>query len=89
VKYVKAEMILPDNLVREIQNYIQGEYIYIPSELNKRKKWGENSGSRIYIKNRNEEIRNKYMNGHTIKNLAEQFFLSVDSIKKIIYTKNK
>jgi len=89
MKYRKAEMILPDNLVREIQNYIQGEYIYIPSKLNKRKKWGENSGSRIHIKNRNEEIRNKYLNGYTIKELTEQFFLSVDSIKKIIYTKNK
>jgi hypothetical protein len=35
-------MILPDNLVREIQKYIQGEYLYIPSEPGKRKKWGEN-----------------------------------------------
>lgn len=63
--------------------------IYIPSELEKRKKWRENSGSRLYIKNRNEEIRNKYLSGHSIINLAEQFFLSVDSIKKIIYTENK
>lgn len=28
MKYIKAEMILPDNLLREIQNYIQRGYIY-------------------------------------------------------------
>lgn len=89
MKYIKAEMILPDNLLREIQKYVQGEYIYIPSELKKRKRWGEKSGSRNYIENRNDEIRNKYRNGHKIENLSEQFFLSVESIKKIIYTKNK
>jgi len=87
VKYVKIETILPDNLVKEIQKYIQGEYIYVPSQVEKRKKWGENSGSRTYIQNRNEDIRKKYASGHQVKNLAEEFFLSIDSIKKIIYAK--
>ena len=40
--YVKAETILPDNLLREIQKYIQGEYVYIPSEHTTRKKWEKN-----------------------------------------------
>lgn len=87
MRYVKAEMILPDNLVKEIQKYIQGEYLYIPSQPEKRKKWGENSGNREYIRSRNEDIRCKYNNGYAITNLAEEFFLSIDSIKKIIYTK--
>jgi hypothetical protein len=87
VRYVKAGMILPDSLVREIQKYIQGEYLYIPSQPEKRKKWGENSGNRELIQNRNEAIRSKYNSGYSISNLAEEFFLSVDSIKKIIYTK--
>ena len=78
-------MILPDILVREIQKYIQGEYLYIPSQPENRKKWGENSGNREYIQNRNDDIRGKHKNGYTITNLADEFFLSVDSIKKIIY----
>ncbi len=86
MRYVKAETILPDNLVREIQKYIQGEYLYIPSQPEKRKKWGENSGSREYIRSRNEAIRSKYKSGYAIMNLAEEFFLSVESIKKIIYS---
>ena len=87
MKYVKIETILPDNLVKEIQKYIQGEYIYVPLQVEKRKRWGENSGSRTYIQNRNEDIRIKYASGYKVKNLAEEFFLSVDSIKKIIYAK--
>ena len=87
MKYVKVETILPEDLVKEIQKYIQGEYIYIPSQLKTRKAWGERSGSRAYIQSRNEEIRNKHESGYKINILAEEFFLSVDSIKKVIYAK--
>lgn len=87
MKYVKADTVLPDILVREIQKYVQGEYIYIPAESKKRKKWGENSGNRQYIKNRNETIKRRYKNGDKIVKLAEEFFLSAASIKKIIYDK--
>lgn len=87
--YVKAETILPDNLLREIQKYIQGEYVYIPSEHTTRKKWGEKSGTRQRIQNRNEVIRNKHESGYTIYALSEEFFLSIDSIKKIVYSKNR
>ncbi|WP_346936551.1 CD3324 family protein [Clostridium sp.] len=87
--YVKAETILPDNLVREIQKYIQGEYVYIPSEHTTRKKWGEKSGTRQRIQSRNEVICNKHKSGYTIDALSEEFFLSIDSIKKIVYSKNR
>ena len=87
MRYVKAETILPDSLVREIQKYIQGEYVYIPSENTSRKKWGEKSGHRDYIRSRNEEICSKHKNGYAIADLAEEFYLSIDSIKKIVYTK--
>ena len=89
MRYVKAKTFLPESLLKEIQKYIQGEYIYIPSQQSTRKRWGEKSGSRDYIQNRNISIRNKYKNGCTIKDLAEEFFLSVHSIKKIVYTKTK
>lgn len=89
VRYVKAETLLPDSLIEEIQKYIQGEYIYIPSQKSIRKKWGEKSGSREYILNRNKDIRKKYQSGYIMETLAEEFFLSIESIKKIIYAKNK
>ncbi|MDT8719228.1 hypothetical protein IAI10_21480 [Clostridium sp. 19966] len=89
MKSAKIERILPDNLVKEIQKYIQGEYIYVPYQLKERKKWGEISGSRANIQARNEIIRKKYESGYKIKDLAEEFFLSIDSIKKIVYVRNK
>lgn len=89
LKYVKVESILPDELVREIQKYIQGEYIYIPTAAKVRKKWGENSGIRGYIENRNEDIKQRHLAGNKIAEIADEYFLSIDSIKKIVYAKNK
>ncbi|WP_432664328.1 CD3324 family protein [Wukongibacter baidiensis] len=89
MRYVKAETILPDNLVKEIQKYVQGQYIYVSSQQSTRKKWGEKSGSREFIRNRNQDIRKKHKSGYTIAELAEEFFLSIHSIKKIVYTKSK
>jgi DNA-binding NarL/FixJ family response regulator len=88
MNYINAKIILPEKLLIEIQKYIQGGYVYIPSKPQERKKWGERSGYRDYLRNRNEDIRRMYKSGYTIRNLAEQFFLSVDSIKKIVYTKD-
>ncbi|GAA0085959.1 CD3324 family protein [Clostridium sp. CTA-7] len=89
MKYVRVDRILPDDLVKEIQKYIQGEYIYIPSIPEKRKSWGEKSKIRDYIKARNAKILNQYIGGQSINNLAEEFFLSDSSIKKIVYKKDK
>jgi len=89
MKYVRVERILPENLIIEIQKYIQGEYIYIPCHPETRKKWGEKSKNRDYINKRNEIIRSKFIGGQTISNLAEEFFLSDSSIKKIVYKKDK
>jgi hypothetical protein len=30
MKYINANVILPEKLIEEIQKYIQGKYIYIP-----------------------------------------------------------
>ncbi|GFP75619.1 CD3324 family protein [Clostridium fungisolvens] len=87
MKYVRVDSVLPEDLIKEIQKYIQGEYIYIPSCPESRKKWGEKSNNRDYLKNRNADICRKYMEGQTISSLAEEFYLSDSSIKKIIYKK--
>ena len=89
MKYVKGDTILPDDLVKEIQKYIQGEYIYIPSQPETRKKWGEKSKNRDYLQSRNQDIRCRFISGNTIDNLSQQFFLSDSSIKKIVYSKIK
>jgi len=87
MKYVNADVILPEDLLKEVQKYVQGGMIYIPTPERSRKKWGENSGSRIYLKQRNDEIRRNFAAGANIDQLSDQFFLSSDSIKKIVYSK--
>jgi Mor family transcriptional regulator len=84
MKYKNAQDIFPDRLLKELQQYVSGETIYIPSAQAK-KQWGETSGARNYYKQRNEEIREKHRSRSTTKELAEQYTLSVDSIRKILY----
>ena len=44
MKYLNATSVLPDTLVKELQHYVQGGYIYIPIEQEQQKRWGEASG---------------------------------------------
>lgn len=87
MKYVKAAAILPDHLIAEIQKYVQGEAVYIPKQKAAREKWGTCSGGRKALDERNHSIKHAFQNGKSISQLAEEHFLSVETIKKIIYSK--
>ncbi len=84
MKYRNAQDILPDKLLKELQQYVSGETIYIPNAQSK-KEWGSVSGARSFYKQRNESIRQLHLQGKTLEELAEEFNLSVDSIRKIVY----
>jgi Mor family transcriptional regulator len=87
MNYVKATTILPEHLIAEIQKYVQGEMIYIPKPESTYKKWGTCSGGRKEIDDRNSSIKHAFKRGRSINQLAVEYFLSVDSIKKIVYSK--
>ena len=87
MKYIKADSVLPIALVEELQSYIQGGYIYVPSRIDSKKKWGELSGCRYEIEQRNRKIRKDYQQGKSVDELADIYYLSVHSIRKIIYEK--
>lgn len=87
MKYKNANHVLPKELVSEIQKYINGEIIYIPRLYEARKKWGETSGYRHYLSERNKEIKQKFKAGWAIHRLSTEYNLSYDSIRKIIYSK--
>ena len=86
MKYENANDVLPEELLKEIQKYASGKLLYIPSG-DEKKGWGETSGYRNKLKRRNLMICNKYAHGVTVSELADEYFLSLDSIKKIIYSK--
>ncbi len=83
--YLKAEEHLPLELIKEIQKYISGAQIYIPGIVKNRLHWGEKNGTRKLLENRNKSIRMLKKSGVKINDLADQFGLSPDSIRKILY----
>ncbi len=88
MKYTNANKVLPEALILEIQKYVQGETLYIPKQEKEYRKWGTSSGGRRHFDRRNAEIRNSFMNGRSIAQLAEEFYLSTETIKKIVYSHN-
>ena len=86
MKYVNAMEILPKELISEIQKYVEGNIIYIPNKSGKRTGWGEKTGAKIKCRQRNNEIRNLYRNGYSLDELSKKYYLSVETIKKIIYS---
>ena len=87
MNYLRADLILPEKLLSEIQKYVQDGLIYIPKPKNLHKKWGEASGSREFIRQRNREIKDKFQNSNCIEQLAQEYYLSIETIKRIVYTK--
>lgn len=87
MKYINAKVLLPDALVKELQGYIQGGYIYVPTDQEQQKRWGEVSGYRQELQERNRQIMEEYRNGARVDDLAEKYCLSVYGIRKIIYQK--
>lgn len=86
MRYENASDVLPAELLREVQKHAAGKLLYIPVG-DDRKAWGEASGYREQLLKRNRMIRNKYAHGVTLSELADEYFLSLDTIKKIIYAK--
>ena len=87
MKYINANDILPRELVKELQKYIETGYLYIPAKSQTRRPWGQLSGYREELQKRNREIIFQYRQGDSAEKLAERYCLSIHAIKKIIYQK--
>ena len=82
--YRNATCILPNDLLIAIQEYADGEYIYIPRKAENRKQWGERKNSRGLLARRNREIFEQYQGGISVENLAERYYLSSKTVYKIL-----
>ncbi|GAA4297938.1 CD3324 family protein [Anaerocolumna aminovalerica] len=82
--YKQGGKIFPAKLLIEIQNYVDGQYVYIPRKEGNQRMWGEVNRSKEIIKKRNIEIFKKYNNGISVKELASIYYLSPKTIYKII-----
>ena len=84
MKYAKAQDVLPEEIIRIIQRYVDGQYLYVPRKNENHKAWGEKSGIKNSLKLRNNEIYKDYLDGNTISELTKKYYLSEKSIQRII-----
>lgn len=82
MSYIRAEDILPKELIETIQQYVNGKAIYIPSTA--KKAWGSHTDTKQYLQERNKQIYEKYQAGASTDELSECFSLSKKSIQRII-----
>ena len=84
MSYIKAEEILPEELIRSIQEYADGVYIYIPRKPGTRHKWGQETDYKAELKARNDGIRSDHTAGVSVQTLSRKYHLSEKSIRRIL-----
>lgn len=89
MSYRSAEEILPVEIFELIQQYVDGENIYIPRKSENRKAWGEGTQLKAELTARNREIYQSYLEGMKMAELADKYFLSEKSIQRIVYQARK
>ena len=84
MSYIKADDVLPQSIIKIIQQYIDGENIYIPKKDGYRVDWGSKTGAKNELRRRNILIYREYMNGEKTSVLASRYFLSDKTIQRIV-----
>lgn len=82
--YLKAEDVLPDEVIELIQKYVDGKNIYIPRKENSRKSWGSETQTKKELFQRNQSLYEAYKEGAKTFELATKYYLSEKSVQRII-----
>ena len=82
--YIRAEEILPIDIIELIQQYVDGENIYIPRRESHRQAWGAGTKIRQELLARNRQIYEEHLAGSRTSELAYKYFLSEKSIQRIL-----
>lgn len=80
--YIKADEILPKELLAAVQEYVDGKTIYIPSK--EKQEWGSETLAKAFFRERNKRICEAYQRGARNNELARDFSLSEKSIQRIL-----
>lgn len=82
--YMRAEEILPIELIELIQQYVDGTNLYIPRKEGERTGWGQENHAKVKLRERDQTIYEEYRNGSKVEELAQKYFLSDKSIWRIV-----
>ena len=81
MSYINAKSVLPEEMIEEIQKYVNGVNLYIPkvSEAN-----STCSSYQLELCRRNQEIYGRFLQGEKVAALAAEYYLSDKSIYRIL-----
>lgn len=82
--YLRAEEVLPKEVLSLVQQYVDGEMIYIPRKEGCQRSWGSGTDTKKDLEYRNAQIYTAYQSGSTAKELAEHYCLAEKSIQRIL-----
>ena len=82
--YIRAEEILPIEIIELIQQYVDGENIYIPRKASNRQAWGAGTQIKQELLERDQQIYKDYLAGSKTQELACKYYLSEKSIQRIL-----
>lgn len=81
MSYINANIVLPKELIKEIQKYTNGVNLYIPKvpELK-----NTCNNYQMELCKRNQEIYEMFLQGEKVSKLAAKYYLSDKSIYRIL-----
>lgn len=82
--YIRAEDILPKEVLDMVQQYVDGQMIYIPRKSGYHKSWGAGTQTKKELMIRNQQMYEEYLSGMTVAELSGKYFLTEKSVSRII-----
>lgn len=84
MRYARARDILPAELLEQLQQYVDGAYLYVPRREENKLTWGERTHSKTETAARNAAIFQEAQAGKEISVLAGEYFLTEKTIRRIL-----
>ena len=82
--YLRAEEILPIEVIELIRQYVDGENIYIPRKPANRQAWGTSTQIKQALLTRDQQIYKDYLDGNKTSELACKYKKKKKSIQRIL-----
>lgn len=82
MSYIRADRILPAELLESLQQYAAGKTIYVPGK--RKQKWGSGTAAKAFFQERDNKIYEAFQRGVSVEKLSQSFYLSEKSIQRIL-----
>lgn len=84
MSYIRAEEDLPEEILAIVQEYVDGQMLYIPRKPERKRMWGAGTSTKKSLELRNSCIYARFQEGASVKELADEYFLTEKSVQRII-----